>query len=127
MKLPDLFPIRLHARDMGTWVDSPKLAKLMWEPLRGKTTWYATDCTIKDPDTAELFVYEMRDSFHGGIGDTIFSGVFPISKFGDEAVKIANEIILEQQTRIAQQELIRRESEERQRQVLAIRKELFGV
>jgi hypothetical protein len=72
-------------------------------------------------------VYEMRDSFHGGIGDTIFSGVFPISKFGDEAVKIANEIILEQQTRIAQQELIRRESEERQRQVLAIRKELFGV
>jgi hypothetical protein len=127
MKIPALFPIRLHARDMGSWADNPKLAELIWHRIRGQTIWFATDCQLLDANTVELFVYEMRDMVFGGIGEKFFSGTFPLSKFGDEERKLAQEIITGAQTEIAQQEFIRRESAERQQRILEIRKELFGV
>ncbi len=126
MKTPALFPIRQSARDMGTWVDSPKLAELIWNRIRGKTIWYATDCQLLDADTVELFVYNMRDGATGGIGELIFGGTFPLSKFGDEERKLAREAILNAQTGIAQQEFIRREEAVRKAKILEIRKELFG-
>ncbi len=115
------------ARCTGAWADSPKLARLIWDRVRGETPWYATDCELLDEHTVQIFVYNMHDKVTGGIGECFLKMTFPIVKFGPGAQGLARDATLEAQTKFAQQEFIRRENEARQRQIEEIRKELFGM
>lgn len=128
----DVFPVRYYAQDMGTWVNSPELALSIWHRLRldinrfpRKLIWYAVDMEVLSPGSVNLFVYEMADSFSGGIGKKIYEET--ITEF-----TVVEEIMLQRlvegiYTSAAEDELLRREDEERMKKILEIRKEMFGV
>lgn len=119
-----IFPARFYATDMGNWVQSPELARCIWMRIRIKgLIWYATDFEILAPDRIQLFVYEMGVAADSGrkIYDT------EVTEFTPEEKAMLDNIVLGLYTRAAVIELLAREEEERARQVLAIRKELFGV
>lgn len=146
MTTKSVFPQRLCAYDYGTYVASPELAKLIWMRIRQTAnaqdnqanldhwmrqqkpsvmTWYATDLEVISQDKITLYVYEMADSFHGGIGGVIFET--EVTEFTPKERKLLDKHILEFYTEAAQRELERRERQEYLSKVLAVRKELFGT
>lgn len=132
MKKRNIFPVRYYAIDMGTWVDSPKLALDVWTRTRvdiarhpKKITWYATDLEVLTPTSIRLFVYGMADSLYGGIGKKIYEEV--ITDFTKDEKAFLDEMVLGIYTTAAEEELQRREDDRRERKILSIRKELFNM
>ena len=130
--MKNIFPVRIFAHDVGTWVSSPRLAEMIWarirkDPERFKKPliWYAADLEVLSTESVCLFVYDMKDSCCGGIGDCIYTEV--LSEFTDPEKEALNEIITNIYTNEAEAEYDRRKEEERQKIILSIRKELFGV
>lgn len=88
-------------------------------------TWYATDMEVLSPTSIKLFVYDIADTFHGGIGSKIFETV--ITEFTPEETTMLNNVVLSIYTELAMEELERREARARELQVINLRKEMFGV
>lgn len=128
-KVPNPFPIRFYATDTYGWADCPKLAKVIWNRIRTSRpqvkTWYGTDLEILSPDSIKLFVYDIADNFHGGIGDRIHEEV--ITDLTDTEFQILEDMVMNIYTSAAERELERREEEERKEKILNVRSELFGV
>ena len=123
------FPRRYCAHDTYGWADCPRLAKVLWDRIRAQSgnqmTWYGTDLTIVDANTVQLFVYDIADNFHGGIGEQIHEET--VTEFTKEEREILNRMVLEIYTELAEDELSRREIAEHNARVAAVRKQLFGV
>jgi hypothetical protein len=121
-----VFPQRVRCHDMGSWVSSPYLANSIWMRIRPKgLTWYCADLEILSPTSVRLFVYDMEDNFHGGIGKMIAERV--IEELPPKEQAMLDELVLKIYTQEAKDELIRREERLRQQQIISIRKEMFGV
>jgi len=130
MKSP--FPYRYYAYDNGHFVTSPDLALNVWHRLRvdpnkwpTRLTWYAVDMEVLSPDSIRLFVYDIEDSFRGGIGKKIYEEV--ITEFTPAELKILDQLVLGIYTSLAEDELERREKRLREMQIINLRKEMFGV
>lgn len=137
MKIPSIFPIRQRAIQCHTWADSPKLAKLVWERMRhekvpmptdrygetqfvaaNKLVWYAVDCEILSDNKIHLYVYEMEDTFHGGIGDRI--STLEVDLEDGVETQCVKEAVQAKKIDIAHDILTERKQKEWQEQVLAI-------
>lgn len=128
MKLDEVFPYRFWASDKYGWADCPELAKMVWARLREKfykTTWYAVDFEITTPTSIRLFVYEILDSFHGGIGARILE--VEVTEFTEAEMKVLEKNVLRVYQLKAEEEFARREEARHQAAVVALRKEMFGV
>jgi hypothetical protein len=126
------FPWRAFCVDNYGWANCPTLAKMVWMRLRldpnkvpAKLTWYAVDMEVLSPESIKLFVYEIADSLHGGIGERIFETV--VTEFTDKEKEELDKVVLSIYTGLAEEELERREQRQRELQIMNIRKELFGV
>lgn len=125
----NIFPIRFYAYDPYGWAQCPAPSKDIWMRIRKNVapnlTWYATSFELINPNSIRLFVHEMADNFSGGIGRIIHEEL--VTEFTEQEKKIIDKIILDEYTKKADDELVRRETKEREEKVLAIRKEMFGV
>jgi len=121
-----IFPTRFYAHDMGNWVQSPELARSIWMRIRPKDLiWYATDLEILDPNRIQLFVYEMKDTFYGGIGRKIYDT--EVMEFTPGEKDMLDKMVLGLYTNAAEEVLTELEEAARMKEILAIRKNLFGV
>ena len=121
-----VFPRRVRCNDMGNWVSMPDLAKSIWMRIRPKgLTWYCVDLEILSPTSLRLFVYDMENNVHGGIGYVIDERV--IDELPAEEQKMLDELVLKIYTAEAELELERREERLRQQQIINLRKEMFDV
>jgi hypothetical protein len=123
--MKNVFPKRIYAHDRGSWVDSPQLAKKIWLRIKEKHSWYACDMEITSPTTLTLFVYDMADSCHGGIGNKICSKEVT-GLTADEQVML-NEYVLNIYSNAAAAEFDKRQLAAQEKKILKIRKEMFGV
>ena len=123
MKQSNAFPFKIYAHDNGHFVTSPALAKSVWANHPKKKTWYAADFRVLSPTAIQLFVYDMHDSLHGGIGKEIFNEV--ITELTENEQKMLDELVLSRYTDMAETELCRREDAARKKKIMKIRKELF--
>lgn len=120
-----VFPVRFWCVDNRGWAQCPELAKMVWLRIKNGLIWYATDMEILSPNSIKLFVYDMADPFHGGIGKVIYKTT--ITEFTDKERELLNQIVEGIYTDAADAEVTRREDAERQKKVLEIRKEMFGI
>jgi hypothetical protein len=128
MKKHNIFPHRYYCSDRHGWGDSPRLARLVWDRIRTLSTvsgWYAVDMEIISENSINLYVYDMADNFRGGIGARIHEQV--ITEFTTQEQALLDEYILELKTAAAAEEFHRREEDARNKAVMKIRKELFGI
>lgn len=126
MKLDEIFPVRIYAQELEYSVFTPELAQSVW--MRQRPTgmiWYCADFEIITPTSIRLFVYDMRDNFHGGIGDCIHE--VEVDKFTPAEEAMLARHVMKVYTDRAAEELRRREDEEYIRKVELVRKEMFGV
>lgn len=128
----DVFPYRVYAYDMGTWVQSPDLAQAVWHRLRvdpnkwpRRLTWYAADMEILSPESIRLFVYDIEDNFRGGFGKKIYEEV--ITEFTTAETVMLDRMVRDIYTEAAEAEFQRREEAARTEKIMALRKELFGT
>lgn len=123
------FPTRFYCADNYGWAECPPLAKMVWQRLRrslgSKLIWYGVDMEVVSPTSINLFVYEIADNFSGGIGKRIFETV--VTEFTSEEKTLLDKVVLGIYTSHAEDELQRREDEERMKKILAVRMEMFGV
>lgn len=124
------FPRRFSANHDFGYADSPRLARAVWMRVKNtlappNMTWYATDMEVLSPTSIRLFVYDIEDTFHGGIGERIFEAV--ITDFTDDEQAMLNTAVLEIYTEHAVVEFENRETQKYKNAVMAIRKEMFGV
>lgn len=129
---PNTFPVRYYAHDNGHFVTSPDLALSVWHRLRMDPnkwptglTWYAVDMEVLSPNSIRLFVYDMKDSFRGGIGKKIHEEA--VTEFTPAELKMLEKLVLSIYTSLAEDELERREKRQREMQIINLRKEMFGV
>ena len=127
MKKLNIFPHRYYCVDRPGYTDSPRLARMVWDRIRAgsKMGWYAVDMEILSENSINLYVYDMADNFHGGIGDRIYEQV--VTEFTEVEQALLDEYILDLKTAAAFEEFEKREEEKRNKAVIKIRKELFGV
>lgn len=124
MKSP--FPARFHCSDKYGWADCPPLAKMVWMRIRTpEFTWYGVDMEVRDPESIMLYVYEIADSFSGGIGKCIYSTL--VTEFTAREKEELNKVVMDIYTEAAEEELERRERRHREQQIINLRKEMFGV
>lgn len=127
---PNIYPLHYGPRDMDTWAQSPQLASMIW--LRERKTvapdliWYAVGMKITSPLELTLYVYEMECSFRGGIGKQVFEHEVKVEDLTESEQMMFCQVVLTEYTAYADRELERRDEEERQKRVIALRKELFG-
>lgn len=122
--MKSIFPIRYYASDIHYAV-SPELAELVWRRVAAGRTWYAADMEILSKDSIKLFVYDIEDSFSGGIGQKIFETT--VKEFTPKEQTVLDNLILERYTKLAADEYKEREDAALKAKILIIRKELFGV
>jgi hypothetical protein len=80
---------------------------------------------ILDENSIKLYVYDIADNYSGGIGERIHEEV--VTEFTAEERAVLDEYVLELKTDAAATELGKRKAAEQMRQILEVRKELFGV
>jgi hypothetical protein len=123
------FPWRAYCVDNYGWANCPTLAKMVWQRLRHSLapnlTWYAVDMEVLSPESIKLFVYEIADSFSGGIGQRIFETV--VTEFTDKEKEELDKVVLGIYTGLAEEEYERRQEDERRAAILEIRKHMFGT
>lgn len=121
-----VFPFKIHAFDTGNFVQNPKLAEIIWHRVRPKgLIWYALDIEVLDEDRVKLSVHNMRDSFHGGIGDVIHAEIYSVES--EEEREQMDEYIQRECTKHAILSIEAEEENERQQRVLRRRREMFGI
>ena len=121
-----IFPHRYYCSHNFGWADCPRLSKAVWHRIRPKgKSWYATDMEILDENSIKLYVYDIADNYSGGIGERIHEEV--VTEFTAEERAVLDEYVLELKTDAAATELGKRKAAEHIRQILEVRKELFGV
>lgn len=123
--MKNVFPKHIYANDMETWVQSPELAKCIWLRLREKLSWYACDMTITSPKSLILYVYDMENSFRGGIGKKIFTK--EITEFEPDEQVMLDQYVLRMYNDAACEEFDKRQNAAQNKKILKIRKEMFGV
>lgn len=127
--MASVFPYRCYAHDNGFFANQPQLARSVWMRIRTTVapnlTWYATDMEILSPESIHLYVYDMADNFHGGIGKQVFDLV--ITEFTRGESKMLEDAVRRIYTEAAEEEFERRERRHRELQIINIRKEMFGV
>ena len=147
-----IFPIRLYATHQYGWAQIPELAKKIWMRLRAekrevpvksyfnevrmtpadKIGWYAADCEIVSNNRVELYIYNMEDAVHGGIGERIVSVEIDVPTTEaqqDGAVdeyQLLQKHVYARKFEIAESELKRRKEIAWIREVTAVQNELFG-
>ena len=143
-----VFPIRLYANYHSGWAD--ELSRKIWMRLKAenrevpveshfgevimtpanKVTWYAVDCEITAPGRVELYVYDMKESFHGGIGKKIISMEVDVPAGPRDApsaeYQLVQKHIRDREYTIAEDELRRRKEEARIKELEDVHRELFG-
>jgi hypothetical protein len=122
------FPVRIHCSDKYGWADCPKLAKALWLRLRPELApnliWYGADMEILSPTSVKLFIYEMEDTFYGGIGKKIFETV--VTDFTPVEKAMLERDVMNIYNRVAEDEYERREEVKRKLVINQIRREMFG-
>lgn len=122
----NLFPIRYYAHDNDHFVQSVKLAEMVWKRIRPQgMSWYCADMDILDPTSIKIYVYSVQDSFRGGIGERIHEEV--ITEFTPDEKELLDKNVLNIYQAEATSVLEAREETARQEKILQIRKEMFGV
>jgi len=125
MKPINVFPRRIYARQMPGWVDSPNLAKTVWLRIKTGLIWYAVDYEILSPTSIRLFVYDMADSCHGGIGKQIYTTVVTDLEPAEQAMLDA--VVLQIYHDAAERVINERAAAKYEKEISKVRKELFGV
>lgn len=123
--MKNVFPVRIYAREIGHSAMSPPLAQKIWSRLREKTSWYACDMEITSPTSLTLFVYDMSDSYWGGIGKKILTR--EIDVFTVEEQILLSEHVLTIYSNAAAAEFDKRQLAAQEKKILKIREEMFGV
>lgn len=138
MKAPDIFPLHYNCYDHHGWADCPALAKRIWQRIRQAVApdlvWYGVAMKITSPQQLTLYVFDMADNVHGGIGEQIFRCVIARSLTpeanalltADECAML-DDMLIKAYTAAAEGELDLIEAARRQAQVIELRKQLFGV
>lgn len=131
MNTPNIFPLHYNCHDTYGWADCPALAKRVWMRIRTTVApdliWYGVAMKIKSASHLSLYVYEIADSFSGGIGNQIFKCDVSRATLTPDECAMLDDLLIKAYTSYAESELDKREQAERQQQIVALRKELFGV
>lgn len=130
MTAPNIFPLHYSCSDTYGWADCPALAKRLWLRLRQTVApdvvWYAVAMRIDSASRVKLFVYDMADAVHGGIGNQVLAHEVDRAIMTPDECAILDDLIIKAMTEYAEYELQKRTHAERQAQILAVRKELFN-
>lgn len=119
-----IFPHRYYCRDNGSYVHSPAVAQQIWYRVRPKgLVWYAVDMMLLSEDQVRLFVYNMANSVHGGLGQVIHT--CDVSDLTDSEKTCINDLIDQLKWNAAESELQRRETEQRHARVRELLAEMF--
>lgn len=125
MSQSSIFPFRINAYENEHHVNNPILAKEVWFRVKEpKQTWYAIDLEILDENKVILDVYDIRDTFHGGIGKRLLTTEVELET--EKEKEMCQIMILDKMTKLAEEEFEKREEQARNNKILEIRKELFG-
>jgi len=125
MKQPKIFPHRYYCSDSYGYVKCPKLAEIVWSRVREGRYRYAVDMEIISENSIKVYTYTMACNVYGGIGNRTHEQV--VTEFTEVEQAMLDEYILELKTAAAAKEFEKREEEKRNKAVMKIRKELFGV
>lgn len=121
----NIFPNRYYARENGYLVESIELAKKVWQRLPERKPWYAADMEILSPTSIRLFIYDMADSYSGGIGKRIFEKV--IDKLTPDEQIILDRMVMAMYSYVAERQLRQTEQTKRDKKILKLRRKMFGV
>lgn len=130
MTTPNIFPLHYSCSDTHGWADSPALAKRLWLRLRQTVApdlvWYAVAMRIDSASRVKLFVYDMANAVHGGIGNQVLAHEVARAAMTPDECAMLDDLIIKAMTEYAEYELQKRMHAERQAQILTLRHELFG-
>lgn len=122
-----LFPFDIYPVDSGHFVSSPPLALDCWTRDRANElpgeAWYAVGMHVVSYTEIMVTVYEMADSFHGGVGAVLYTYIPHLSR---QNLNELAAVIRKQQVKLATSELEKRKAAAYMAEVEAVRKELFG-
>lgn len=126
MNKVNIFPRRYYAENMGSWVQMPEPAPKIWQRIKPKgMVWYSVDFEIVDENTITIFVYNMKDSYHGGIGDLIHT--VTMTEFQPDERAVIDKKIEGLKWEAACIKFEEIENAERLAQIRKIKEEMFGV
>jgi len=125
MKQPKIFPHRYYCSDRDGWARCPKLAEVVWNRVRGDRSRYAVDMEIISENSIKVYAYTMACNVYGGIGKCTHEQM--VTEFTEVEQAMLDEYIIELKTTAAAEEFEKREEEKKNKAVMKIRKELFGV
>jgi hypothetical protein len=125
MKKHNIFPHSYYCVDLHGRAQCPKLAEVVWNRVRGDRSRYAVDMEIISENSIKVYAYDMACNVYGGIGNRTHTCV--VTEFTEVEQALLDEYILELKTAAAAEEFHRREEDARNKAVMKIRKELFGV
>jgi len=123
----NIYPFVLNPTDNGSCVTSNPLGKDLWlkhkERFPEKREWYAVGLMVHSPEKVTVQVYDMADSFNGGIGQVICT--FNPDLTAVEKL-LLSELICEEQTFYATAIFEEEEKARKENAIEALRQSLFG-
>lgn len=131
MSTPSVFPLHFPCSDNYGWAECAPLARRLWLRLRTVLApdliWYGVAMKIRNEHQLTLYVYDMHDSFSGGIGEQIFKQDVARVMLEDDECAMLDALIVEAMQRYAERVYDVNALRQKEAAVTALRKELFGV